>query len=134
MVLSFECRLRELTCEVDEGLNRDWGCHAVSLYHRNSLVFVDLVHGIQHPVVSQGALEVNVDLLWQHSESILVISYSHNFSKGTDVKIENLVKNIVQNVELGPFDAVLTLREPDPIQVRLGYGIGIVIILMLVEI
>ena len=106
----------------------------MSLYHRNSLVFVDLVHGIQHPVISQGALEVNIDLLRQHSESILVISYSHYLSKGADVKVKNLVKNIVQNVKLGPLDTVLTLREPDSIQVRFGYCIGIVIILMLVKI
>lgn len=52
VILSFEWRLWEFTREVDEWFNRDWGCHAVSLYHSYSLILKNLVHGIQHPVVS----------------------------------------------------------------------------------
>ena len=128
-VFRLERRLRDIARELDEPFNR-----CLLANRGRCLVFVDPVDSFEHPVAPEVAPEIIVELLRHQMLPKLIVRNFYQLTQRQNILVKDLVKNVVQNVEFGPLYAVLGLGESDVVQVGFGDGVGLVVVVMLVEV
>ena len=103
-VFRLERRLRDIARELDEPFNR-----CLLANRGRCLVFVDPVDSFEHPVAPEVAPEIIVELLRHQMLPKLIVRNFYQLTQRQNILVKDLVKNVVQNVEFGPLNAVLGL-------------------------